>query len=169
MDNRPTGERDRTTNFRNAAVAWATYPALEFQISLVVSHVGTMSTNQNDRLREALIYFPKKALTPWRKFRAHKLVVAQLVKKFPLIMKSDVPCRFQRSMSLGPIMSHMNPVRICSISILILSSRGLALQFFRLLNRVLVCSACYLIHASFVLRLFFDHEYGGDKFLRNVG
>jgi hypothetical protein len=31
------------------------------------------------------------------------------------------------------------------------------------------CSSCYLLHAGFLLRLFFDPEDGGDIFLRNVG
>jgi hypothetical protein len=32
-----------------------------------------------------------------------------------------------------------------------------------------ICSACYQIHYSFFLGLFFDTEDGGDLFLRNVG
>jgi hypothetical protein len=30
-------------------------------------------------------------------------------------------------------------------------------------------TACYLLHAGFLLGLFFDHEDGGDVFLQNVG
>jgi hypothetical protein len=30
-------------------------------------------------------------------------------------------------------------------------------------------SACYLLHAGFLLGLFFGPENGGDMFLRNVG
>jgi hypothetical protein len=30
-------------------------------------------------------------------------------------------------------------------------------------------SACYLLHAGFLLDLFFDPKDGGDMFLRNVG
>jgi hypothetical protein len=33
-------------------------------------------------------------------------------------------------------------------------------------SRALVC---YLLHADFLLRLFFDPEDGGEIFLRNVG
>jgi hypothetical protein len=29
--------------------------------------------------------------------------------------------------------------------------------------------ACYLIHAGFVLGLYFDSEDGGDMFLQNIG
>jgi hypothetical protein len=31
------------------------------------------------------------------------------------------------------------------------------------------CFACCLLRAGFLLRLFFDHEDGGDIFIRNVG
>jgi hypothetical protein len=30
-------------------------------------------------------------------------------------------------------------------------------------------TACYMLHACFLLGLFFDHEDGGDMFLRNIG
>jgi hypothetical protein len=30
-------------------------------------------------------------------------------------------------------------------------------------------SACYLLHASFLIDLFFDPEDGGDMYLRNIG
>jgi hypothetical protein len=35
-------------------------------------------------------------------------------------------------------------------------------------SEYVICSACYLIQAGFLLSLFFDPKHGGDMFLRNI-
>jgi hypothetical protein len=35
-------------------------------------------------------------------------------------------------------------------------------------SQLILSSACYLFHAGFLLGLFFDHENGGDMFIRNI-
>jgi hypothetical protein len=39
----------------------------------------------------------------------------------------------------------------------------------KMVLREIAGSACYLLHAGFLLGFFFDPEEGGDMFLRNVG
>jgi hypothetical protein len=48
-------------------------------------------------------------LSPQSRAPLLKLLVPQLVKKFPLLLSSKVPNRFQKCPSLVPLVSHFNP------------------------------------------------------------
>jgi hypothetical protein len=64
-----------------------------------------------------LTYLLTYSLTPWCRILLEKLIVTQLVKKYPFLWNPKVHYHVHTSPPLDPILSQLNPVRLIDPSL----------------------------------------------------